>query len=120
MWLLRVLVFVALLVVLVWVGLQNDGPVDVSLFGKTFVGVRLFVVMFVAALAGFVAGVLLSVWREVKLRMALGRETRAKALLQREVIDLRAAPLQGFDAEGPRESGPLAESESLPRPPEPA
>jgi uncharacterized integral membrane protein len=117
-WLLRIILFVALLVVLVWVGLQNDAPVDVSIFGKSFTGVRLFVVMFVAALLGFVAGLLLSVWREVRLRFALGREVREKTLLQREVGELRAAPLQGLDtgpAPGPE---PPSQGEPLMRPPE--
>jgi uncharacterized integral membrane protein len=116
-WLLRIVLFVGLLVVLVWVGLQNDAPIDVSLFGKTFVGVRLFIVMFVAALGGFVAGVLLSVWREVKLRVALGRESREKTLLRREVSELRAAPLQGFEPDSDLEDR-RPDARALMEPPE--
>jgi uncharacterized integral membrane protein len=97
MWLLRVLIFVALLAILVAVGLQNDGPVDVHFFGKDFLGVPLFAVMFLGALLGLVAGLLLSMVREVKLRMLLSREQRERAVLAREVGELRAAPLQGFD-----------------------
>lgn len=102
MWLLRVIVFVTLLVVLVWVGLQNDGPVDVHIFGKDVLGAPLFAVMFLSALVGLVAGLLLSMVREVKLRVLLSREQREKALLAREVGELRAAPLQGFDLERSR------------------
>jgi hypothetical protein len=36
----------------------------------------------------------------MKLRMRLGQERKAKALLEREVHELRAAPLQGLSEEG--------------------
>lgn len=100
MWLLRVIVFVALLVVAIWVSLQNSEQlVDVHLFSWDFPGVRLYLVMFASAVLGLVAGLLLGAIREVRVRMTLSRERKERQVLQREVQDLRAAPLQGLDAE---------------------
>ena len=92
MWVARILLFVALLSTFIWVALQNTQLVDVRVFTKTFLGIRLFVVMFLSVLLGFIAGLLLAAMREVKLRMALAREHKAKVGLEQEIGGLRAAP----------------------------
>lgn len=98
MWLLKTLLLTALVVGLLTVALQNSEPrVDVSIFGYDFLQVRLFIVMFGAALAGFVVGLLFSAYRELRLRMRLSSERRQRDLLDREVRDLRAAPIDGLD-----------------------
>ena len=99
MWVARILLFVALLSTFIWVALQNTQLVDVRVFTKTFLGIRLFVVMFLSVLLGFIAGLLLAAMREVKLRMALAREHKAKVGLEQEIGGLRAAPLQGLENE---------------------
>ncbi len=99
MWVARIVLFVALLSTFIWVALQNTQLVDVRVFTKTFLGIRLFVVMFLSVLLGFTAGLLLAAMREVRLRLALSREQKEKVGLKREIGDLRAAPLQGLEAE---------------------
>jgi len=96
-WLLRTLLLTALVVAFVWVAIENSDPVEtVNLFGYEFASVRLFIVMFVSALLGFVMGLLLSALRELKLRMQLSSERKERTLLMREVTDLRAAPIEGL------------------------
>ena len=103
MWLLRIIIFVALLIVLVVVAMQNndDPGVDVQLFKWTFVGVRVWLVMLAATLIGFVAGLLVLLFREIQLRIVMGKIQRECGSLRREISDLRAAPLQDL---GPTDS----------------
>lgn len=103
MWLLRIVFFVLLTVLLVIVALDNDAPVDVNFLGWQLEGVRLFLVLFGAALAGFALGLALVGIREVQWRMNSSRTRKEKALLEDEVRNLRAAPLDGLDDES--ESG---------------
>jgi len=96
-WLLKTLLLTALVAAFVWVAIENSDPVEtVNLFGYQFAAVRLFIVMFASALLGFVVGLLLSALRELKLRMQLSSERKERSLLQREVTDLRAAPIEGL------------------------
>ena len=101
MWLLRMVVLTAVFAVLVILAIQNaEYHVDVAIFAWSFENVQLFLVMFLSLLAGFVLGLVVVAWREMKLRMRLGQERKAKSLLEREVQELRAAPLQGLAEEG--------------------
>jgi uncharacterized integral membrane protein len=95
------IVLTAVFAVLVILAIQNaEYRVDVEIFAWSFQGVQLFLVMFLSLAAGFVLGLLVVAWREMKLRMRLAQERKAKALLEREVHELRAAPLQGLIEEG--------------------
>lgn len=96
-WLLKIVVFVALLVLLVLVAIGNDVVVDVNLLLWQVQGVRLFLVMFGAALFGFLAGLALAAVREVQWRMLASKRERSEQHLQREVDELRRAPLSGLD-----------------------
>jgi uncharacterized integral membrane protein len=95
-WLLRIILFVALLVFFVALATQNnaDPGVDVKLFFWEVVGVKLWWVIFVSALMGFAVGILVSVVREIRLRMDVSRARRDRAQLQKEIDHLRAAPLE--------------------------
>jgi uncharacterized integral membrane protein len=100
MWLLKTILFVALLGILVVVALANDSPVDVRLFGWHVQQAPLFLVMFGAALVGLLAGLLLTAIREFQFRMLLSKQLRERNMLEREVRDLRAAPVDGLDEDG--------------------
>lgn len=108
MWLLRTILFVALLVFFIVVAVQNhdEQGVTVRLFAWTMLGVPLWMVMFGSILVGFVGGLLVAVVREFRLRMDHGRLKRERDELDREVSQLRAAPLQDFSPGGHREPGP--------------
>lgn len=97
MWLLRLVILAGVVAVLVTLALQNADPrVDVNLFTWEFLQVRLYAVMFAGAGLGFIAGLLFAALREIQLRMRISDERRQRARVEREVADLRAAPLQGM------------------------
>lgn len=96
-WLLKIVIFVVLLVVLVLVAIGNDATVDVNLLLWHVQGVRLFLVMFGAALFGFLAGLALAAVRELQWRVQVSKRQRTEQHLQREVDELRRAPLSGLD-----------------------
>jgi uncharacterized integral membrane protein len=109
MWLLRTLLLTALVVAFVWVAIENSDPVEnVDLFGYEFASVRLFVVMFASALLGFVVGLLMSALRELRLRMQLSSERKERGLLEREVTDLRAAPIEGLSDDDPSRTSSMS------------
>ena len=90
---------VALLVIAIWVSIQNAGETALLhlLWWHPQQEVPLYLVIFGAALVGLVAGLLLGAIREVRVRMTLSKERKERQVLEREVHDLRAAPLQGLD-----------------------
>lgn len=100
MWLLRTILFVLLLAGLVYVASQNNDPPGstVHLFTWTFTEVRLWAVMFAAALVGFAAGLLVSVFREIRLRLDASHVRRELQTKEREINQLRAAPLHDLDS----------------------
>ena len=95
--LLKVLVFVALLVLMVFVALSNDAMVDVNLLRWEFTQVRIFLVMLVSALVGLLAGLAFAAVRELQWRMQITRAIREKNELVREIQHLRTEPLKGLD-----------------------
>ena len=99
MWLLRIVLFVLLLALLVLVALDNDRPVDVKLLGWELLQVRLFLVVYAAALFGLLVGLAMMAIREVQWRMRTKRQRKHQSLLENEVRDLRAAPLHGLEDE---------------------
>ncbi len=102
-WLLRTILFVALLVFFIVVAVQNhdEQGVTLKLFTWDWSGVPLWAVMFGSILCGFLAGMLISVVREIRLRLDHGKLKRERDDLEREISHLRAAPLH--DLEPPRE-----------------
>jgi uncharacterized integral membrane protein len=94
MMLLKSLIFVVLLVVLVFVGLKNNTPVELHLFQWSLVDVPLYLALFGAALFGLLIGLIFAGVREVQWRVALSRQRRDSADAERELRDLRVAPLE--------------------------
>jgi uncharacterized integral membrane protein len=94
MWLLRILLFVALLVALVIVGLGNSAGIDLNLFGHHMTDVPLYLALFGAAIVGLVLGLGFAAVREIQWRVVLSRERRGQATMERELHELRTAPLE--------------------------
>jgi len=110
-WLLKTAVFVVLLVVLVLVAVSNDATVEsVDLLVWQGENVRVFLVMFVSAIAGLACGLAFAAVRELQWRMHVSRNDREKGELKREVQHLRKAPLKGLD-ETPAVGDPARRSE---------
>ena len=97
MMLLKSLIFVALLVVLVFVGLKNNTPVELHLFRWSLVDVPLYLALFGAALFGLLIGLIFAGIREVQWRVSLSRQKRDRADADRELQDLRVASLERGD-----------------------
>ena len=96
-WLLKIVFFVALLVLLVFVAISNDATVDVNLLRWHFPEVRIFLVMLISGMVGLSFGLMFTGVREVQWRMLVGRHVRERAELEREVQHLRQEPLKGLD-----------------------
>ena len=93
MMLLKSLIFVALLVVLVFVGLKNNTPVELHLFQWSLVDVPLYLALFGAALFGLLIGLIFAGVRELQWRVSMSRKKRETADTERELQDLRVASL---------------------------
>lgn len=100
-WLLKVIVFVVLLVLLVFVAVSNDGVVDVHLLGWHFTEVRVFLIMLISAMVGLSCGLAFAAVRELQWRLHIGKQEREKGDLKREVHHLRKSPLTGLDETSP-------------------
>ncbi len=111
MWLLRTIFFVILLVFFVAIALQNNEPlVTVKFFAWTQAMVPLWIVIFASALVGFVVGMIVSVVREIRLRLDSGKLRRERDEYEREIGRLRAAPLDELSNSGDQ----FSDGDSLP------
>lgn len=99
MWLLRIIVVVLLTVLLVIVALANVEPANPAVFSWKPGPVPLYLVIFAAAGFGFLIGLALVGIRELQWRLNLSKTRKEKTLLENEVRNLRAAPLDGLDDE---------------------
>ncbi len=103
MWVIRLILFVALLSLLVYMFAANAGQtVDLRFFGRELLAVEVFWVAVIAFAAGLMAAVIGMGLRELRHRRELGRMRRQHAALQRELADLRALPLQEMTGAGNR------------------
>jgi uncharacterized integral membrane protein len=102
-WLLRIVLFALLTVVLVIVALGNNTPVPVQFLGSQWTDVPLYLVIFGAILAGLFVGLAVVGIREIQWRMNVSKDRKQKTLLENEVRNLRAAPLEGLDEEQTRD-----------------
>lgn len=94
MWMIRLIFFVLLLLLLVYVFASNAGQtVDLRFFGREFLAIGIFWVVGVSFCAGLLAALLGMGLREFRHRREIGRMRRQNAALQRELADLRALPL---------------------------
>ena len=96
MWLLKVILFVVFAGVMVWVALGNDTPVDVDLFGSQLLQVPLFSVIFGAAAFGLLVGLGFAGMREIQWKLKERRQGRSQRELEKEIQQLRQAPVAGL------------------------
>ncbi len=99
MWLLKTLLFVVLLAFFVTLAVQNnESPgVQIHLFGWTSVEMAVWVVIFISAVVGFILGMIVAAIREIRLRLDLGKLKRRNSELEKELVSLRAAPLEAAE-----------------------
>jgi uncharacterized integral membrane protein len=96
---------VILLVFFVAIAVQNSAPdITVKVFTWTQT-MPLWIVIFASALMGFVVGMLVSVVREIRLRLDSGKLRRERDEYQREIARLRAAPLDQLSSSVNDDSG---------------
>lgn len=102
MWLIRLVFFVLLLFLLVYVFATNASQtVDLRLFGREYLDLGLFWIVAASVIMGVLAAVAGMGMREFRLRRDRKRLRRERDELQRELADLRALPLKDLAAETP-------------------
>ena len=95
MWVIRLVFFLLLLFLLVYVFATNwDQTVDLQFFGREFLDLPLFYVVAACFGLGFMAALLGMGLREWRLRREIGRLKRQSGTLDRELAELRSLPLQ--------------------------
>ena len=95
MWVIKGLLFLALLFVLVYFFVTNaDQTVDLTVFGRDYLGVSIYWVVVVCYLLGFASSFVLAALREFRFHREIGRLRRDGKLKDREIADLRTLPLR--------------------------
>jgi uncharacterized integral membrane protein len=95
MWVIRLVFFLILLFLLVYVFAANAGQtVDLRFFGREFLAVGIFWIVAVSFGAGVLATMIGMGLRQWRYRRELGRMRRQNSALQHELTELRALPLQ--------------------------
>lgn len=106
MWVIRLVFFVLLLFLLVFLFVANAGQtVDLNLFGREFLDLGLYWIVAGSFLVGVAAAIMGMGLREFKLRRELGRQRRQQESLSRELADLRALPLRELAGEATQKKG---------------
>lgn len=106
MWVIRLVFFLLLLFLLVYLFVANAGQtVDLNLFGREYLDLGLFWIAAGAFLLGFFAALVGMGMREVRLRRELGRHRKQHDSLSRELTDLRALPLQELTGQAAQKKG---------------
>ena len=100
MWVIRLVVFLLLLFVLVYVFAANAGQtVDLNFFGREYPDLALFWVVAASFGLGFLAALTGMGAREWRHRRDIGRLRKQNAIMDKELADLRTLPLQELDVE---------------------
>lgn len=107
MWLLKTILFVILVIFFVALIAGNTSTsVVVRFFTWESQPIYLWLVILGSILAGFVAGLFVTMVREFRLRLDQGKLKRERDELAREVGQLRAAPLDDLVGEETRKVQP--------------
>jgi uncharacterized integral membrane protein len=107
-WIIKGLLFLALLFVLVYFFVTNASQtVDINLFGRMYLDVSIYWIAVVSVLIGFASSFLLAAVREIRLHGEIRRLKREARDKDREITELRALPLHELtDAGSPSPSPP--------------
>jgi len=94
-WVIRLVFFLLLLFVLVYLFAANAGQtVDLDVFGREYLDLGLYWVVAASFALGFLAAIAGMGLRELRLRRELSRLRKQRAVADRELADLRSLPLQ--------------------------
>ncbi|MCP4571244.1 MAG: LapA family protein [bacterium] len=95
MWVIKGLLFLALLFVLVYFFISNaDQTVDLKAFGRDYLGVSIYWVVVVCFLLGFASSFILAAIREFRSHREIGRLRKEGKRKDQEIADLRTLPLR--------------------------
>ena len=95
MWVVRGILFLALLFTLVYFFITNsDQSVDINFFGRSFLGISIYWIVVVSYMLGFATSFVLAALREFRFHREIGRLKKNVAAKDREIGDLRTLPLK--------------------------
>ena len=98
MWVVRGILFLALLFTLVYFFITNsDQSVDINFFGKSFLGISIYWVVVVSYMLGFATSFVLAALREFRFHREIGRLKKDVAAKEKEIGDLRTLPIRESD-----------------------
>lgn len=110
MWVVRLIVFLLLLFLLVYLFVANAGQtVDLNLFSYEFLDLALFWVVAASFALGLLAALSGMGLRELQLRRSMGRLRKENQTLEKELADLRSLPLHDLPTD-PGTTQPVKES----------
>ena len=99
MWIIKGLMFLALLFTLVYFFITNSSQsVDINFFGRSFLGISMYWVVVVSFLLGFATSFLLAAIREIRFHREIGKLRKAGRNKDREIAELRTLPLRESEA----------------------
>jgi hypothetical protein len=94
-WVIKGLLFLALLFVLVYFFVANAGEtVDLRAFGREYLAVSVYWVVVVSFLLGFATSFVMAALREFRFHREIGRLRRDGKRKDQEIADLRTLPLR--------------------------
>ena len=94
-WVVRGLLFLALLFTLVYFFITNsDQSVDINFFGKSFLGISIYWIVVVSYMLGFATSFVLAALREFRFHREISQLKKSVADKDREIGDLRTLPIR--------------------------
>jgi membrane protein implicated in regulation of membrane protease activity len=95
MWVIKGLLFLALLFALVYFFVTNSGQtVDINFFGRSYLGISIYWVVLVSYLLGFASSFVLAAFREFRFHREIGRLKKDRQAKDQEIAELRTLPLR--------------------------
>ena len=97
MWVVKGILFLALLVVLVvFFGANSNRAVDIDVFGHEYLDIQIFWVLLLAFLLGFLTCFVMAAVRELRVHAQIRALRRTIQSRDKEIANLRTLPLQDF------------------------
>jgi len=96
-WVVKGILFLALLVVLVvFFGANSNRTVDIDVFGHEYLDIQVFWVLLLAFLLGFLTCFVMAAVRELRVHAQMRTLRRTIQAREKEIVELRTLPLQDF------------------------
>jgi uncharacterized integral membrane protein len=100
MWVLRILVILAIIVVVIGFGVFNSHVrISVNFFGKDYIGIPMIYVAFWSLVVGMVVSFILSISYCLKVHSRLRAQKKENRSLMEEITTLRNLPLEDIEEE---------------------